>query len=251
MTLAGVLRHEFRMQITRRSLWITMAGLGALFATLAVRSGPPDRLAGDIAEAAVKLNWLGPMLAGVLLADRLVRDRRLRTAELVDATGASPLARLWGRYLGTVAAVAVPLGLIWLATLVRFAVVRGQPAAFWVGGLAFAAIALPGLLFVGGFALVLPVLLNTTLYRILFVGYWLWGNLLSPGYLPTLSGTPLTPLGDYARAGLFGGPNPFPGSGIGAPDHTGAGAAALSIALLLVLPALTVTGYALAARRTR
>lgn len=251
MTFAGVLRYEFRMQITRASMWITMAGLGALFLTLAVDPAPPAQLDADVAEAAVKLNWLGPMLAGVLLADRLVRDRRLRTAELADATGTAPLVRIWGKYLGTTAAVVVPLAIIWLVTLTRFAVVRGQPAAFAVGLQAFSTIQLPGLLFVTGFALVCPMLLNPILFRILFAGYWLWGNLLSPGYLPTLSGTPLTPLGDYARAGLFGGPNPFAESGIGAPEHTSATMAVFSIALLLLLPALAVTTYATATERAR
>lgn len=110
--------------------------------------------------------------------------------------------------------------------------------------MAFLAIQVPALLFVTAFALVVPTLINAVLFRILFAGYWLWGNLLSPGYLPTPSGTPLTPMGDYARAGLFGGPNPFPDSGIGDPDHTSAVTAVLSIAVLLLLPVLVVTGYA-------
>lgn len=251
MTFRAALRYEFRMQITRASMWISMAALGALLLTLAVSPAPPAALIPDVAEAAVKLNWLAPMLGGVLLADRVIRDRRLHVGELLDASGASPLSRLWGKYLGCTAAVAVPVALIWLVTVARFAVVRGEPEAFAVGALCFAAIQLPGLLFVAGFALVCPALLGAILFRVLFVGYWLWGNLLSPGYLPTLSGTPLTPLGDYARAGLFGGANPFPDSGIGAPDNTSAATAVLSIALLLLLPAITMTGYALTTGRAR
>jgi ABC-2 type transport system permease protein len=251
MTFAGILRYEFRMQITRVSLWLAMAALGALFLTLAVHPAPASQLGSDVAEAAVKLNWLAPMLAAVLLADRLVRERRLRTAELTDATGAGIAVRLWGKYVGTAAAVAVPLAIIWVGTLVRFAVVRGQPAAFGVGLLAFLAIQLPGLLFAAGFALVCPTFVNPILFRVLFVGYWLWGNLISPGKLPTLSDTPLTPMGDYARAGLFGGINPYPGSNIGAPDHTTAATALLSITLLLILPTLALTAYAAATRRAR
>ncbi|WP_030434588.1 hypothetical protein [Actinoplanes subtropicus] len=251
MTFIGVFRYEFRMQLRRPSLWLTMAALAALLLTLAVHPAAPGLLRADVALAAVKLNWLAPMLAGVLLADRLVRDRRLHTAELIEATGADPAARLCGKYLGTVAAVAVPVAVIWVITLTRFAAVRGQPEAYLVGLLAFLAIQVPGLLFVAGFALVCPTVLNPILFRVLFVGYWLWGNLLSPGYLPTLSGTVLTPLGDYARAGLFGGRNPYPDSGIGAPGHTSAGTALLSIALLLLLPAIALTTYAAAARRAR
>jgi ABC-2 type transport system permease protein len=251
MTFTGVLRYEFRMQITRAILWIAMAALGALFLTLAVHPAPPERLGADIAQAGVKLNWLAPMVAGVLLADRLIRDRRLHTAELLDATGVMPAGRLWGKYLGATAAVAVPIAVIWLITVTRFAVVRDQPAAYGIGALSFLAIQVPGLLFVAGFAMVCPMVINMILFRVLFVGYWLWGNLLSPGYLPTPAGTVLTPIGDYARAGLFGGPNPFAGSGIGAPDHTGITTAALSILLLLTLPVLVVTGYSLSTRTSR
>lgn len=251
MTFAGVLRYEFRMQLARPSLWLAMAALAALLLTLAVHRAPPGQLTADLAVAAVKLNWLAPMLTGVLLADRLVRERRLRTAELLDATGVDPLLRLWGKYVGVTAAAAVPVALIWTVTVARFAIVRGQPTAFLIGLAAFLAIQLPGLLFVTGFALVCPMLLNPILYRVLFVGYWLWGNLLSPNYLPTLAGTPLTPLGDYARAGLFGGPNPYAESGIGAPDHTSTATALASITLLLLLPALIVSGYAALTRRAR
>jgi hypothetical protein len=248
MTFAGVLRYEFRMQITRAAPWIAMAALGALFLTLAVHPAPRVQLGADIAQAAVKLNWLAPMIAGVLLADRLVRDRRLHTGELLDATGATAMTRLWGKYLGTTAAVAVPIAVIWLITLTRFAIVREQPAAYGIGVLCFLAVQIPGLLFVAGFALVCPVVINSILFRVLFVGYWLWGNLLSPGYLPTPAGTVLTPIGDYARAGLFGGTNPFAGSGIGAPEHTSIAAATLSILLLLILPTLAITGYGLSTR---
>jgi ABC-2 type transport system permease protein len=42
------------------------------------------------------------------------------------------------------------------------------------------------------------------LYQFLFVGYWFWGNLLSPQKgIPTLNGTLLTPRGDFILAGLF------------------------------------------------
>ncbi|WP_410812886.1 hypothetical protein [Micromonospora sp. 067-2] len=249
MTFAGVFRYEFRMQLSRASLWLGMAALAALLLTLAVHKAPPDQLGADIAVAAVKLNWLAPMLAGVLLADRLVRERRLRTAELITATGTNPIAQMWAKCLGCATAVALPLALVWTITVARFAVVRGQPGAFAVGLLAFLVIQIPGLLFVSGFALVCPMLLNPILFRVLFVGYWLWGNLLSPGYLPTLAGTPLTPMGDYARAGLFGGSSPYQGSGIGAPEHTSTASALLSITLLLLLPALVITGYAATVRR--
>ena len=32
----------------------------------------------------------------------------------------------------------------------------------------------------------------------MYVGYWFWGNMLAPSFLPSLTGTLLTPIGDYA-----------------------------------------------------
>lgn len=83
-----------------------------------------------------------------------------------------------------------------------------------LGLLAFAAVNLPGLLFVGAFSIACTAILWVPLYQFLFTGYWFWGNWLlqgpqSPLYIPvpTLSGTLLTPAGYYAAIGLFGVPD--------------------------------------------
>jgi hypothetical protein len=81
---------------------------------------------------------------------------------------------------------------------------RHDPLAIPLGLAAFLAINLPGLLFVAAFSIVMPAILWVPLYQFLFVGYWFWGNLLSPGYgIPTISTTLLTPLGSFAAAGFF------------------------------------------------
>ena len=55
------------------------------------------------------------MIFGIVLADRLVRDRKLGVAELLDSTPADPGPRLVGKYLGVCAATAVPLELLYVA----------------------------------------------------------------------------------------------------------------------------------------
>ncbi len=80
-----------------------------------------------------------------------------------------------------------------------------DPMALPLGVAAFLTINLPGLLFVAAFSVSCPVVLWVPLYQFLFVGYWFWGNLIPVGFgMPTLSGTILTPLGEYVATGFFG-----------------------------------------------
>ena len=49
------------------------------------------------------------MVVGIMLADRLPRDRRTRVAELLDTFPGALYARLFGKYLGsTLAGANVP-----------------------------------------------------------------------------------------------------------------------------------------------
>ncbi len=64
-------------------------------------------------------------------------------------------------------------------------------------------VVLPGLLFVGAFSIACTELLPVPLYSILFTGYWFWGNIVPPSRMPTLSCTPLTPIGKYASMAFF------------------------------------------------
>src|SRR5260370_19208210 len=69
----------------------------------------------------------------------------------------------------------------------------------------FVLIVLPGLLFVAAFSIACPAILWVPLYEFLFVGYWFWGNALSPTRtgIQTLSQTILTPIGTYISAGML------------------------------------------------
>ena len=68
---------------------------------------------------------------------------------------------------------------------------------------AFAAVLLPGLIFVTALSLAVAAILTPAVYRVLLAGYWFWGNLMPPRLMPTLAATPLLPLGSYAADGLF------------------------------------------------
>jgi hypothetical protein len=249
-TVLGTARNEYRMLVRRWPLWCLPAAVAAvLLATggfgFGTASPDPPSVARLVGQQAVGVNLLDLVVIGALLADRWVRDRQLGVEELLSATAASPASRLWGKYLGVLAAAAIPLLAVWALLAARVAIHYGDP---WVAGtatLAYLVLVLPGLAFVTAFGLVIPRLLGVRLYQVLFIGYWFWGNLVPQNVMPTLSGTWLTPIGKYADAGLFA-----------HSSHslllTGGGSTAAaygSIALLAGITVLLLTSFGLAEQR--
>ncbi|GCE22406.1 hypothetical protein [Dictyobacter kobayashii] len=211
----GICRYEFSMQLRRPSLWIffgllatygyfVMGGGPSLFATtqqeLATHS-----LIYTVVDSVASGELLLPLCVGCLLADRLVRDRRVKVDELFNTMRAPVQRRLWGKYVGSLAATLVPL-------LIVFSFFQGHILVashnvlvipLFIG--AFLLVALPGILFVTAFSLACPMVMPLPLYQFLFAGYWLWGNLfLKQQVLPTLSRTILTPSGALIANGFFG-----------------------------------------------
>jgi hypothetical protein len=98
------------------------------------------------------------------------------------------------------------------------------------------------------------------LFRVMFVGYWLWGNVVAPDMMPTLARTLIYPLGGYPLVALldyhgidgsdtWAGPEPGATLNFLRPNPTPA-TAWLSIAVLLVLAAAVLAGgHAVRARR--
>ena len=84
-TFVGALRYEFRMQIRRRSVWITFIALGLFFI---VFHQPWYRSITTPAGDAL-VYWTGEVQSflaiavGILLADRLPRDRRTKVEEVL------------------------------------------------------------------------------------------------------------------------------------------------------------------------
>ncbi|GIF76145.1 hypothetical protein [Asanoa siamensis] len=207
--LLAVARYEFRMQARKRSLWISAVLLGGALVVLQGERGP-HHLPLDTPAREVVGTWallfsiLMPLAYGMLLADRLVRDRKLRVEPLLESLPHAPATRLAGKFLGGVAACGLPGLAALLIAVATELPKRHDPALIGWALVAFAVVTLPGIAMVAGFALVCPTLVSVPLFRVLFVGYWFWGNMLAPGLLPSLTGTLLTPIGDYAATWLLG-----------------------------------------------
>lgn len=217
--LFGGMNYEFRMQIRRRSLWIAFLLLALL--NSGILSGRdirdnflyylltnPDHtpLLRLIVTWTKDMNTFFPIVVGVFLADRLARDRRTRVDELFITMPGALSIRLMSKYLGSTLATLVPVFLYYSVgigcILYQSHTIATVPLALET----FAAIVLPGIVFVGAFSIACPAILWVPLYQFLFIGYWFWGNLLSPrNGIPTISNTMLTPIGGYVSAGLFGG----------------------------------------------
>jgi ABC-2 type transport system permease protein len=205
------LQYEFRMQIRKRTVWIVPALSvllflligGSLLRDLFDPAERPAEARTAVLGLALQVHGLLTIGFGCLVADRLVRDDRLRVAPILDATPAPPGARLLGKYLGTSAATAIPMLIVYLGFAAAYAVDTGRPVALAWALAACAVVFVPGLLFVAAFAMALPLVMPAPLFRVLFVGYWLW-NILPAEVVPGPSGTLLTPSGEVARTGLFG-----------------------------------------------
>lgn len=206
-TFRAATSHEFRMQLRRRSVWLVVGLLGAYLLALLVQ----QRLASGSSPAEETASWawiiqvLMPVPIGVMLADRFVRDGRLRVDEILDATPGGFTARFLGKYAGATAATIVPMLLTYVLGLVYLVACGLDPSTVASTAVAaFLLMNLPGLLFIAAFSVATPMIMPVPVYQFLYVGYWFWGNLVSPQIMPTLSDTWLTPLGWMAGRAWFG-----------------------------------------------
>jgi ABC-2 type transport system permease protein len=247
--LAATARYELRMQLRKPAIWIATGlpfGLYALFAVLGSDSTGLQRYRYETSPKVWMVDALGwftpalPMVFGIVLADRLVRDRKLGVAELLDVTPTNRSARLAGKYLGACAATAVPVALIYLGVAAAFMVWREQPAALWWGLATFAVIVVPLLLLAGSLSFLGPQLMPTPLFRVLIVGLWFWAGVTEvESEFPSFAGTLLSLTMDYPLGVLFDSPNATTGpAGVALdflrPQPT-TGTALLSLALIIGL----------------
>ncbi|WP_055480461.1 hypothetical protein [Sphaerimonospora mesophila] len=210
--MIATLRYEFLMQIRRPIMWIvyglTYITLVAVFwpayRTLSFTDdgGHDPKLA--MLTSAKLIMVLLPIVYGCLIADRLIRDRRLGVATIMDASPADPFGRLTGKYLGVCAATAVPIALAFFGRAVVYAMTEGKVEALAWSVAVFPTAVLPGLAFLGALALAGPLLMPPLPFRVLFVAYWFWGNLIPADMMPTLSHTIFAASNEYVAYGLFG-----------------------------------------------
>lgn len=242
---SGVMRYEYRMQIRRRSLWITYAIFALLLGAIVFGNDSstmykvlvhPETvpLSEVVVYWATVVNYLFPVVVGVMVADRLPRDRRTKEQVLLTTTSGTLHSRIFGKYLRSTLAVITPMLIVYSLSIAYVLYQTHTIMAIPLAIAAFASVVLPGVLFVSTFSLACPVILPVPLYQFLFVGYWFWGNLFPPNRgIPTLSNTLLLPLGGNAAMGFFG----VQSSAI---DHATVMQGVASIALLSGIAALVL-----------
>jgi hypothetical protein len=247
---AATTRYELLMQLRKPAVWIATLIPFGLFAVLAMMNTQGlDRLTSNTNPKTWMVEAMGwfvaplAMVFGIVLADRLVRDRKLGVAELLDTTPTGGGSRLTGKYLGSCAATAVPPALVYLLVAATFAVWRDQPAALLWGGATFVVVVLPLLLLAGSLAFLGPQLMPTPLFRVLIVGVWFYaGATEADSQLPSPAATVLSLTMDYPQKVFFGSTDatagPFDGAALNflRPAPTAA-TALLSVALVLGLAA--------------
>jgi hypothetical protein len=216
----GALRYEFGMQLRRRAVWVVLALCAALllpvwalwaqqdlyghFSAETHAWIPPDP-ADAILTWAMFFTGLVPVGVGLVLADRLARDRSTHMDEVFETLPGSLGARLLGKYLGVTLATLAPVALIYSAVIlfVMTQAPRADEPGLAAG--AFVAVVAPAILFVAGFSIAVPAVLKVPVYQFLFVGYWFWANLMTPRLgVPSIAGTMLNAAGPWAFEGLFG-----------------------------------------------
>src|SRR5215467_901450 len=109
----GVLRYEFLMQFRRRSIWLVLVFVSLLgfgFWVTLVSAHPisstqtigPQTTAHDaVLYLAQFTAWFLPLGAGLVLSDRLAREKKLHVDEILNTFSSSLGARLLGKYLGS------------------------------------------------------------------------------------------------------------------------------------------------------
>ena len=232
----GVLRYEYIKSVKRWGIWLAFAVAMLPFA-ISFPAWPRESVALTTvqlaARLALSLNFLMPVVGGIVMADRLPRDRRYGLQELLFSTPLRPHEYVLGKFVGVLLSALTPVLLASLLGAVALTM-TGAPAGILPSAvLAFVGINVPAFVFVGAFSIACPAILPVRVYQVLFTGYWFWGNFLNPSFLPTLNGTILTPSGDFVAGGLLGVP-------FGASSGYGATAAVLNLLVLAIAAALAL-----------
>jgi hypothetical protein len=234
----AVARYEYRMQIRQLGLWLSLLLLAGLFYWLLMTgldTIPPEVRSNSWefgANLVLPLILLAPVAAGILVADRFPRDRRLRMDDLVRVVLPTSRSFVLGRYAASLLAVLTPPLVIALPVTIYAAARFSLPELLWKTLVVFLVAVLPSWLFVVAWSLVFPLVLPLRLYQVLFAGFWLWAIAVPRGRLPTINESIVDIGGKYAGAAFFG----FPHTSQLSPPAT-AGWAIFNI-ILVVLAAL-------------
>lgn len=211
-TFTGVFRYEYSMSTRRWGLWLTFGILILLHSTSFLM--PTDMIGALPAEGEV-LSYAGsigfifnlfmPVVGGIMAADRMMRDRKLKVDELLRSTALQRWQYVAGKYGGVLCSIVTPVLVCNLLMGIKLFAAGAPIAIFPALLLSFVMLNLPAYAFIVAFSLGCPLVIPVRVYQVLFVGYWFWGNFISPDVMPTLNGTYLTVNGTFALLGLFGG----------------------------------------------
>jgi ABC-2 type transport system permease protein len=209
----GLMRHEFKMAVKRPGMWIAY---GVLYIFYIVTVFSPDNIGSQLPQTTRQMfqfagltmfyaNMFMVILGGILAADRMQRDFGLGVRELQKSSPLKSSTYVFAKYTGVLAAVISPMLLFVVAYAIYF-IAKGVPFVYLgISLLVFLAMGGSAFVFVVAFSLACPLFMPVRVYQVLFVGYWFWGNYLSPDVFPTISETLLVPSGKYPLYGFFGG----------------------------------------------
>jgi ABC-2 type transport system permease protein len=209
----GIVHYEYLMTIRRWGFWLA-CGLVSLLNVWSLATVGSTEIQNinngtwlwNIAGlSSFYLNLFLPVVAGISIADRLVRDERQGPGELLRSTPLTRTTYILGKYFGALLSILTPIVVIILA-VDGILIAKGVTITLIpVSLLAFLIINIPAFAFLTAFSLACPLIMPVRVYQVLFTGYWFWGNFLNNKVFPTLNGTLLTASGNFAFQDIFGG----------------------------------------------
>ena len=251
VALMGVTRYEFLMQARRWVMWLPILASAALMLTFVsgerVNYYSAFTPAETVGTFALLFNFLTPLACGLVVADRLARDRRLHVDDLLQSLPNSARPRIYGKALGAGVATILPWFLIEMLGFSLLASAKQNSGVFLLGMGAFLTINLPAFVFTLAISLVVPLLLWLPLYQVAFVAFWFWVG-LDPSRIVSISSSVLSPTGGYAAAGLFNGQGGYAGLAyallrlgpLAPPPSLGSGTVSIFIILVIAVGVLEV-----------
>ncbi|ASU83347.1 hypothetical protein CDO52_11670 [Nocardiopsis gilva YIM 90087] len=195
------------MALRGKAMWFAVLPFALISLLLLLRPVtavvPAQEKAGKIV---LMLVFLVPVGVGVAMADRFRRTRGSGIEELLASTPLAGPRRLLGVLFGGAAVASAPGLVISLGSGVYIAIADGAPSAPLWSVVAFAVLLLPACLWSGALTATLGLVLPVPVVRVLVAPLWLWFNWwnYTLRWVPTPTGTVLTPIGEYPGAAWFG-----------------------------------------------
>lgn len=241
--IRGTLIYESRIAARRKVLWIAMLpllGLGVLICLTSQKLTGGHSVTGRMAGWVLGMAAFGTFGVGVALADRFDGLRRRSTSEVFDATPAPLTSRMAASLLGGLAIALSPAFLVTL--IVGICYTPQNLAAIPIAVLIFTITLLPGSLLLATVSVALGTVVPAPVARAVSVVFWGWATLLSSRVvpIPSITGSIMSPLGDYATRSFFDGPALWAGQLGGSWWHPalGTGTAVLNLCCTFSLSAL-------------